>query len=146
MKPNKDTLQASVQPVTSRMILERAVSSAKKHGLDLSPGSPNLADGNCALESVVININERSCFHEKLPFSVDYYRRIWVTDFKNRTVDDPTWNVYSKKDWENGWAEMMQSGVYERGLFGDLMLFAIACGVKKVEKYLWIHSLILQIC
>ena len=27
---------------------------------------------------------------------------------------------------------MMESGVYERGLFGDLMMFAIACGVRKV--------------
>ena len=26
---------------------------------------------------------------------------------------------------------MMNSGVYERGLFGDLMLFAVACGVRK---------------
>ena len=131
MKPKKQKLQASDLPVRPKIIFERAVSSAKKHGLELSPGSPNLADGNCAFESVVININERTCFAEKLPFSADYYRRIWVTDFKNKTVDDPTWNVYSRKDWENGWAEMMQSGVYERGLFGDLMLFAIACGVKK---------------
>ena len=27
---------------------------------------------------------------------------------------------------------MMETGVYERGLFGDLMLFAIACGARKV--------------
>ena len=27
---------------------------------------------------------------------------------------------------------MMESGVYERGLFGDLMMFAIACGCRKL--------------
>ena len=113
-------------------MIKRAISSAKKHGIDMCHGTPNSANGNCAIESVMFNVNDRQCFLESLPFSPDYYRRIWMTDFKNRTVNDLTWNIYSKEQWEEGWAEMMKSGVYERGLFGDLMLFAIACGVKKV--------------
>ena len=47
-------------------------------------------------------------------------------------MDDPTWNIYSDKQWEDGWRDMMVSGVYERGLFGDLMMFSIACGVRKI--------------
>ena len=112
-------------------MIRRAIGSAQKHGINLSQGTQNSADGNCAIESVINNINDRRCFGEHLPFSADYYRRIWMTDFKNRTVNDPTWNVYSNDQWEMGWKEMMVPGVYERGLFGDLMLFGIACGVKK---------------
>ena len=51
---------------------------------------------------------------------------------KNRTLHDETWQIYSNKDWEAGWQEMKESGVYERGIFGDLMLFGISCGMKKV--------------
>ena len=114
------------------MLTKRAVASAKKHGIGLKPGLENSADGNCAFESVILNINERSSFSMTLPFSADYYRRIWMTDFKNRTIDDTTWNIYTRGEWEEGWNKMMQSGIYEQGLFGDLMLFGIACGVRKV--------------
>ena len=41
-------------------------------------------------------------------------------------------SIYSPQEWEEGWSGMMDSGVYERGLFGDLMLFGIACGSKKI--------------
>ena len=116
----------------SSLMIRRAVASARRHGINVCHGSPNLADGNCAFESVLNNIKDRSSFVDSFPFSADYYRRIWITDFKNRTIDDPTWNIYSNQDWEEGWKEMMESGVYERGLFGDLMMFAIACGVRKV--------------
>ena len=121
--------QAQISQVD--LLTKKAVASARRHDIDVRPGTKNSADGNCAIESVLLNINERPCFSESFSFSADYYRRIWITDFKNRTVDNPTWNIYTRKEWEVGWNEMMESGVYERGLFGDLMLFAIACGVRK---------------
>ena len=58
------------------LIVERAISSAKKHDINLKHGTPNHASGNCAIESAIFNLNDRDCFHEKLPFSVDYYRKI----------------------------------------------------------------------
>ena len=61
---------------------------------------------------------------------VDYYRKIWVTDMANRTVDGP-WNILSPQQWMEGWKEMLTPGAYERGIFGDLMLPGIACGVRK---------------
>jgi hypothetical protein len=88
----------------SSLMVRRAIGSASKHGIQLIHGTPNQASGNCSLESVVHNVNERDCFEEKLPLSIDYY----------------------------GWNDMMESGVYERGLFGDLMLFGICCGVRKL--------------
>ena len=114
------------------LIAERAIANAKKHGIKLIHGTSNLADGNCAIESAILNVNDRDCFPDQMTFSVDYYRRIWMTDMKNRTLHDRTWNIYSIQEWEEGWTDMMQSGVYERGIFGDLMLFAIACGIRKV--------------
>ena len=75
-------------------LVERAVSSASKHQIKLKHGAPNLADVNCAIESCLLNINDRDCFPEKMMFSADYYRRIWFTDMKNRTIHDGTWNIY----------------------------------------------------
>ena len=114
------------------LMIARAVASAKKHGINLAPGARNAADGNCAFESAISNVNERSCFEEKYPSSHEYYRRIWATDMKNRTFDDKTWKILPDKEWEAGWQDMMESGVYERGIFGDLMLFGISCGIKKI--------------
>jgi hypothetical protein len=113
-------------------MVRRAISSARKHHVNLKQGTPNPGTGNCSIESAIFNLNDRDCFSEKLPFSVDYYRRIWMTDMKNRTLHDQTWNIYSKLEWEAGWNDMMKSGVYERGIFGDLMLFGIACGIRKI--------------
>ena len=77
----------------SPVMISRAVSSARKHGIKLRQGTPNAADGNCALESAIFNIRDRECFRDKLPLSMNYYRRIWMTDMKNRTVNDETWNI-----------------------------------------------------
>ena len=61
---------------------------------------------------------------------VDYYRKIWVTDMANRTINSP-WNIYSPEQWMEGWRQMLVPGTYERGIFVDLMLPGIACGVRK---------------
>ena len=113
------------------LMTARGKASAKKHGINLVSGSKISGDGNCAFKSALSNVNERACFEEKFPFSHAYYRRLWVTDMKSRTLGDETWQVYSSDGWEAGWQEMMESGVYERGIFGDLMLFGIACGLRK---------------
>ena len=49
----------------------------------------------------------------------------------NRTVNSPFDTVGSKK-WYNDLKDMATPGTYERGIFGDLMLPGIACGVKKI--------------
>jgi hypothetical protein len=56
---------------------------------------------------------------------------MWVTDMANRTVDTD-WNIYSRQEWLTGWQEMLIPGTYERGIFGDLMLPGIACGIQKI--------------
>jgi hypothetical protein len=56
---------------------------------------------------------------------------MWATDMANRTVDTD-WNIYSHQEWMNGWQQMMIPGTYERGIFGDLMLPGVTCGIRKI--------------
>ena len=105
--------------------------SAQKHGINLRHGSTNPGTGDCAFESVIHNINDRPCFSEKLNMSINYYRRIFVTDMANRTVNTDL-NYLSSQQWYEGWNQMLVPGAYERGIFGDLMLPGIACGVRKI--------------
>ena len=75
-------------------IFTRAIASAQKHSIELKAGRANNAAGNCSYESVMNNINDRTCFKEKLPMSPDFYRRIWTNDMMNRTLSNKTssWN------------------------------------------------------
>ena len=102
-----------------KTMISRAIASGHKHGIEMKHGSSNPGLGDCAFESVIQNINDRQCFGEKYPMPIDYYRKIFVTDMFNRTVDTQ-WNIYSQQDWLKGWNQI-----------GDLMLPGIACGVKK---------------
>ena len=119
-----------VKNETSLMV-RRAMLSAGRHDISLKHGSSNEGLGNCAFESAISNVNDRDCFTEKFPLSPIQYRRIWMNDMKIRVISDPTWNIYSIPEWESGWNEMMESGVYERDLYGDLMVLGIACGLRK---------------
>ena len=114
-------------------IFLNAIESAKKHNIKLKPGIRNEASGNCSYEAVIHNVNFRSCFREKLPFSFDYYRRIWTTDMMNRTLDASShWNPgLTRKEIIEGFQDMMISGVYERPFFGDMMMAGIACGIRR---------------
>ena len=113
-------------------MISRAISSSHKHGINLKHGSSNPGLGDCAFESVIQNNNDRICFREKYRMSPNYYRQIWVTDMANRTLNT-AWNIYSsKQEWLAGWQQMLVPGTYERGIFGDLMLPGIACGIRKI--------------
>ena len=52
-------------------IFRSAIASAQKHKIKLMPGRKNQGDGNCSYESVIFNINDRSCYTDKLPMSPD---------------------------------------------------------------------------
>ena len=113
-----------------KIMITRAISSSSKHGIDVMQGASNPGNGDCAFEAIVQNINERSSFTEKFPLDINQYRRIWTTDMANRTLFTE-FNIYSNKEWLEGWNEMAVPGTYERGIFGDLMVPGIACGVRK---------------
>ena len=54
---------------TNMTIVERAIASAQKHRIKLRPGRENRGAGNCSFEATIFNINDRSCFPEKLPMT-----------------------------------------------------------------------------
>merc|ERR1712074_231749 len=110
---------ASLLTAEKNLMLARAITSGRNHGINLEPGSSNPGLGDCAFEAVIQNNNDR--FSEKFLMPINHYRQIWVTDMANRTVDSP-WNTYSHKEWFEGWKQMQVPGIYERGIFGDLML------------------------
>jgi hypothetical protein len=112
-------------------MISRAINSARNHGIDLVPGSSNPGLGDCAFEAIIQNNNDRSCFDEKFLLPINHYRCIWTTDMANRTIDSP-WNTFSREYWLEGWKQMQIPGTYERGIFGDLMLPGIACGIRKI--------------
>ena len=112
------------------LMIGRAVASAKKHGINLRHGRSNPGVGDCAFEAVIYNINDRSDFKEKLPMSIDWYRRTWSIDMANRTIHSD-FNTLTNQEWLAGWKDMQSTGTYERGIFGDLMLPGIACGTRK---------------
>ena len=58
---------------TKKTIVQRAIASAQKHKIKLKPGRENQADGNCSFEATMFNINDRSCFQDKLPMTPDFY-------------------------------------------------------------------------
>ena len=121
---------AYIFEMEKKTMITRALTSSSKHGINLSQGAPNNGIGDCAFEAIIYNINERSTFIQKFPLEINQYRRIWVTDMANRTLFTD-FNIYSNKQWLEGWSEMSVPGTYERGIFGDLMVPGIACGVKK---------------
>ena len=49
----------------------------------------------------------------------------------NRTVDTD-YNIFTPQQWLEKWKQMLVPGEYERGIFGDLMLPGIACGVRNI--------------
>ena len=67
----------------SPLIITRAIESANKHGIHLVEGIFNAADGNCAFDAVINNINYRECFSEKLSLNSEVYRHGWVTELEN---------------------------------------------------------------
>ena len=79
-------MESEVKIMKNQRIFERAIASAGKHGIKLMPGIENNGYGNCSYESVILNINNRACFNEKLPMSPDFYRRIWNLDLMNKII------------------------------------------------------------
>jgi len=99
------------------LMIARAISSGQKHGIKLRQGRPNPGTGDCAFEAVIYNNNDRHCFEEKFLRSIDWYRRIFVTDtMANRTLHTP-YNTLTPEEWLRGWSQMLEPEAYERGIF-----------------------------
>ena len=129
-KSNTDQDISDLLSKEKTLMISRTIQSALKHGINLRPGSSNPGTGDCAFEAVIQNVNDRPHFTEKFPMSINWYRRTWTTDMANRTIYTH-FNTLTNKEWLDGWKDMQTPGTYERGIFGDLMLPGIACGIRK---------------
>ena len=114
------------------LMIKQAIESGRKHGIQLSPGILNNADGNCSFESVLNNINHRDCFKTKLQLDVNTYRCKWVTQLENDASNFPNIGAgFSLQERKENWDRLKQSGVYEIPFFGDLVINGIAKGCNK---------------
>ena len=105
-----------VNVIKHKTMFERAIESAKKHKINLEPGTENHGMGNCSYESVILNINERNCFNSRFNMSLEHYRVVWNTDMMNKILDKRVpWNPgLTREEIVLGFQELMISGVYER--------------------------------
>ena len=117
-------LEESVKPM-----IDKAISNAASQGISLRHGVGNLANGNCAFESVMDSISTRSCFKETFNGTPDYYRHVWMSEIERIAFE--SWNQgLSRDEWSESWKVLKQSRVYEHNL-GDLIIPGIAHCTKK---------------
>jgi hypothetical protein len=123
---------AGVGGSTSSNLVDRAIESAKKHGINLIQGTISEGDGNCAFNAVINNINQRNCYSNKIELSSTDCRQIWVTELEMEASKYPTLGAgYSEEEKRENWNILKQPGVYEIDFFGDLVMHAIARGCHK---------------
>jgi len=117
---------------STSLMIKRAIASARNHGINLVPGRLNPAQGDCAFQSVIYNNNDRKCYSQKYYQPVDTYRRLWISDFQAKSLNNSPWNLgYTKQELWDGFEEMKQPGTYTPSFFGDLLLPIISVGIHK---------------
>ena len=98
----RDIQRQKLMEIERQKMIKGAILSAKHHGIYLEHGKPNPGLGDCAIESVIFNINERHCYRHKYLMSINYYRRLFVTDMANRTVDSAHLVTSGMVQWLEG--------------------------------------------
>ena len=111
------------------LIITRAISNAKEHGISIHAGVKNLANGNCAFESIIDSINTRVSFTEEYDGTPDYWRNIWMTEVESVAYEEWSYGM-TRNEWKDGWAVLKGPRTYEHQL-GDLVLPGIAHCTKK---------------
>ena len=111
------------------VMISKAIEIASKLGIQMYHPFLNSANGKCAFEGVIDNINWRPCFDKTYSGSPDYYRALWMNEIENIAFDD--WNMgLSRTEWHKEWTLMKNSRTYENCL-GDLIIPGIAHAVRK---------------
>ena len=117
-------LEESIAPM-----INKAIQNAQFHGIHLRQGVKNLANGDCAFETVLDSINTQTCFAETFPGTPAYWRNIWMSEIE--TIAYQGWNGgLTLEEWKHGFDILKQSGTYELTL-GDLVPPGIAHCTKK---------------
>ena len=124
MECSLKNLSESVKPM-----IDNGIENAKFHGINLHPGVPNLANGDCALECMIDSISTRQCFKDIFEGTPQFWRNKWLTEAEDVAFEFDDGGM-SKVEWQAAWAILKKSGQYEYVL-GDLILPVIAHCTKK---------------
>ena len=86
-------------------MISEAIKNASNFGIQMSHPFLNSANGNCAFEGVIDNINSRPCFEETYSKSPDYYRNVWMSEIEKIGFKD--WSMgLSRTEWHKEWTSM----------------------------------------
>ena len=117
-------LEESISPM-----IKKAIQNAHFHGIQLRQGVTNLANGDCAFESVLDGINTRACFGETYEGTPAYWRNVWMSKVEKIAFHE--WNNgMSIQEWKDSFEVLKQAGTYEVAL-GDLVPPGIAHCTQK---------------
>ena len=96
-------------------------------GINLKVDSFNRAQGDCLLESIILNVNHRKEFEKiKLDKSVDEYRKEWSLVGSLVTKNYGVFTGYSSAEFDAGWKKLSQPLEYNIPDFGDAMITVIS--------------------
>ena len=114
---------------SASLMVNKAIEDAKFHNINLYHGVPNMADGNCAFESIIDNITTRQCFGETYDGTPDHWRFVWMSEIENIAFND--WHgSMSMERWKAEFQILKHSRSYELEL-GDLVVPGIAHCTRK---------------
>ena len=130
-KTNQDEIANHISALqeSNSVMVGKAIENAKYHNINLYHGVPNMADGNCAFESIIDNISTRACFNEKFDGTPDHWRFVWMSIIENIGFNNWHGNM-SIERWKAEFEILKTSKTYEVEL-GDLVVPGIAHCTKK---------------
>ena len=113
-------------------MLRSAIRTANKLGLTLQEGAKVEASGNCLLEAVRGNVEDRDVFTKKIEESVTELRRN-AAEEGELVIGASPYRIedFSEEEWAAGWDRLRSDRIWDIDYFGDLMIIAVAHYIRK---------------
>jgi len=109
-----------------------AIKIGAQMGIDLRGGTPVKASGNCLIESIKGNVDEREIFDVKLN-ETSIELRINSALEGEKVIGESPYRIedYDEAQWAQGWNQLKNEGIWDVEYFGDLMIIALAHYIHK---------------
>merc|ERR1712038_381046 len=119
-------------PASGPHMIKSAIRTARRLGLSLQEGAMVEATGNCLLEAVRGNIEDRDVFSQKIEETVSELRRNAAQEGE-KVIGCSPYRIedFSEEEWAQGWDRLRYEGVWDIDYFGDLMIIALAHFINK---------------
>jgi len=116
----------------SSPMLRSAIRTANNLGLTLQEGAKVEATGNCLLEAVRGNVEDRDVFSKKIEETVSELRRNAAEEGETVIGASPYRIAdFSEEEWAEGWDRLRSDRIWDVDYFGDLMIIALAHYIRK---------------